>query len=67
MQVIDGGVVDALERCRKAALVAHVDSQCMAVTVEGAAEWLVIIFVLEFARHRRHADVAGQLDELAAV
>ena len=39
----------------------------MTVAVEDAAEWLVIVFVLEGARHRRHADVVGQFHVLSAV
>ncbi len=66
-QVPDGGAADALERCGEAALVAHVEGQRVAVAIEDAAEGLEIVFVLEAARHGRHADVGGQLDVFAAV
>ena len=55
-QVLDGGSVDALERCGEAALVAQVDGQCVVVAVKDAAEGLVVIVGLVAAGHVAHAD-----------
>ncbi|MBQ7424578.1 MAG: hypothetical protein IJV19_07545, partial [Prevotella sp.] len=66
VKVLDGGTADALERRGKAALLAHVDGQCVAIAVEGAAEGMLLRVAGVSTGHCRHADVGIQPDELAA-